>query len=247
MAAIKSAGSKGNTQGTRRKTVFNCTECGSQAPKWAGQCGDCGAWNTLIEDVITTSSGGKTPPRYSGYAGESTVCNISDVTSIETSRIKTGFSELDRVLGDGLVNGSAVLIGGDPGIGKSTLLIQAIASLSQRVGTLYVTGEESLQQVSMRAHRLGLSTDKVRLLSETQVQRILALADKEKPGVLVIDSIQTVYTDQLNSAPGSVSQVRESAAHLVQYAKQTGTAIFLVGHVTKEGALAAYGRYRALF
>ncbi|MCF6324337.1 MAG: DNA repair protein RadA [Gammaproteobacteria bacterium] len=235
---MKSAGSKGNTQGARRKTVFNCTECGSQAPKWAGQCGDCGAWNTLIEDVITTSSGGKIPPRYSGYAGESAVCNITDVKAIKASRISTGFSELDRVLGGGLVNGSAVLIGGDPGIGKSTLLIQAIAALSQRVGTLYVTGEESLQQVSMRAHRLGLTTDKVRLLSETQVQRILALADKEKPGVLVIDSIQTVYTDQLNSAPGSVSQVRESAAHLVQYAKQTGTAIFLVGHVTKEGALA---------
>ena len=232
MAAIKSAGSKG------RKTVFNCTDCGSQAPKWAGQCGDCGAWNTLIEDVITTSRGGKTPPRYSGYAGESAVCNITDVTVLEASRIETGFSELDRVLGGGLVKGSAVLIGGDPGIGKSTLLIQAIASLSQRVGTLYVTGEESLQQVSMRAHRLGLKTDKVRLLSETQVQRILAQADKEKPRVLVIDSIQTVYTDQLNSAPGSVSQVRESAAHLVQYAKQTGTSIFLVGHVTKEGALA---------
>jgi len=231
VAGIKSTGSK-------NKTVFSCTECGSQAPKWAGQCGDCGAWNTLIEDVITTSSGGKTPARYSGYAGESTVCNITDVKAIEASRISTGFSELDRVLGGGLVKGSAVLIGGDPGIGKSTLLIQAIASLSQRVGTLYVTGEESLQQVSMRAHRLGLSTDKIRLLSETQVQRILALADKEKPGVLVIDSIQTVYTEQLNSAPGSVSQVRESAAHLVQYAKQTGTSIFLVGHVTKDGALA---------
>jgi len=233
MAAAKPVSNKG-TKGN--KTVFSCTECGAQAHKWAGQCGDCGAWNSLIEDVITTSS--NTPPRYSGYAGESAVCNISDVTVIEESRTLTGFSELDRVLGDGLVKGSAILIGGDPGIGKSTLLIQAIASLSQRVGTLYVTGEESLQQVSMRAHRLGLQTDKVRLLSETQVQRILAMANKEKPGVLVIDSIQTVYTDQLNSAPGSVSQVRESAAHLVQYAKQTGTAVFLVGHVTKEGALA---------
>ena len=233
MAAAKPASNKG-TKGS--KTVFSCTECGAQAHKWAGQCGDCGAWNSLIEDVITTSS--NTPPRYSGYAGESAVCNITDVTIIEETKTLTGFSELDRVLGDGLVKGSAILIGGDPGIGKSTLLIQAIASLSQRVGTLYVTGEESLQQVSMRAHRLGLQTDKVRLLSETQVQRILAMANKEKPGVLVIDSIQTVYTDQLNSAPGSVSQVRESAAHLVQYAKQTGTAVFLVGHVTKEGALA---------
>ncbi len=230
--AVKSTASKGG----RHKTVFSCSECGSQAAKWAGQCGDCGAWNTLIEDIITTSS--KTAPRYSGYAGESAVCNITDVSVVARARVSTGFSELDRVLGDGLVNGSAVLIGGDPGIGKSTLLIQAIASLSQRVGTLYVTGEESLQQVSMRAHRLGLASDKVRLLAETQVQRILALADKEKPGVLVIDSIQTVYTDQLNSAPGSVSQVRESAAHLVQYAKQSGTSIFLVGHVTKEGALA---------
>ena len=230
--AAKSATSKE----ARRKTVFCCTECGSQAAKWAGQCGDCGAWNTLVEEVITTNS--KTAPRYSGYAGESAVCNITDVTVVERARVSTGFSELDRVLGDGLVNGSAVLIGGDPGIGKSTLLIQAIASLSQRVGTLYVTGEESLQQVSMRAHRLGLASDNVRLLAETQVQRILALADREKPGVLVIDSIQTVYTDQLNSAPGSVSQVRESAAHLVQYAKQSGTSIFLVGHVTKEGALA---------
>ena len=234
--ATKPTASRGNSQGARRKTVFSCSECGTQVPKWAGQCGDCGGWNTLVEDVVTTRS--KTPPRYSGYAGESAVCNITDVATVETSRIKTGFCELDRVLGDGLVKGSAVLIGGDPGIGKSTLLIQVIAALSQRVGTLYVTGEESLQQVSLRAHRLGLSTDKVRLLSETQVQRILALADKEKPSVLVIDSIQTVYTDQLNSAPGSVSQVRESAAHLVQYAKQTGTSIFLVGHVTKEGALA---------
>lgn len=234
---MTSMGSRVNTGRHGSKMVFSCTECGAQAPKWAGQCGDCGAWNSLIEDLLVSSSS-KQPPRYGGYAGESTVCDITDVSVIDEVKMLTGFTELDRVLGDGLVQGSAILIGGDPGIGKSTLLIQAIASLSQRLKTLYVTGEESLQQVSLRAHRLGLKTDKVRLLAETQVQRILSLAEKEQPAVLVIDSIQTLYTDQLNSAPGSVSQVRESAAHLVKYAKQSSTAIFLVGHVTKEGALA---------
>jgi len=174
-----------------------------------------------------------------GYAGVmSEVCSVSEIEAVDLVRIATGYSELDRVLGGGLVHGSVVLIGGDPGIGKSTLLQQAAAVLSQQLSTLYVTGEESLQQVGMRTQRLGIAADAMRLLAETQVERIIALAEKEKPRVMVIDSIQTIFTELVQSAPGSVSQLRESAAQLVQFAKHSGTAMFLVGHVTKEGALA---------
>lgn len=223
---------------SKAKIVYSCTECGAQAPKWSGQCADCGAWNSLVEEVAVAA---KTKAgRFGGYAGANAaaVTTLIDVPITATTRWSTGQSELDRVLGGGLVVGSAVLLGGDPGIGKSTLLLQALAYLNQQHRVLYVTGEESLQQVSMRAHRLSLSCDQLRLLTETQVEIILATAAAEKPQVLVIDSIQTMFTEMLQSAPGAVGQVRESAAQLVRFAKQTGTALFLVGHVTKEGTLA---------
>lgn len=221
---------------SKNKAQYLCTDCGALHTKWNGQCADCGAWNTLEESVVTPSA----PPssRFAGYAGNSTITDATDVSLKAEDRVNTGLSELDRVLGGGLVTGSVTLLGGDPGIGKSTLLIQSIAHLSQQQRTLYITGEESLQQVAMRAKRLELAQDKLRLLAETRVETILAHAEKEKPDVMVVDSIQTMYTEQLNSAPGAVAQVRESAARLVRYAKQSGTAIFLVGHVTKEGALA---------
>ena len=225
----------------KTKTVFTCSECGAQQSKWGGQCPDCKAWNTLVETVAVAPAA-KANPRFSGYAGRAgssvAVQNLADVTPDDVARTPTGQGELDRVLGGGLVPGSVILIGGDPGVGKSTLLLQSLALLSEQMSVLYVTGEESLQQVSLRAHRLNLSAGKVRLLAETHVEAILAHAQKEKPQVVVIDSIQTVYTEHLQSAPGAVAQVRESAAQLVRYAKQTGTALFLVGHVTKEGTLA---------
>ncbi len=194
----------------------------------------------MTETVAIPTSTAKPNPRFSGYAGttETKIQSLAEVTPDDVARTPTGQSELDRVLGGGLVPGSVILIGGDPGVGKSTLLLQTLALLSNSMSVLYVTGEESLQQVSMRAHRLNLDAGRVRLLAETNVETILAHAQKEKPQVIVADSIQTVYTDQLQSAPGSVAQVRETAAHLVRYAKRSGTVMFLVGHVTKEGALA---------
>lgn len=219
------------------KTRYVCTDCGSDFPKWAGQCGDCGAWNTLTEFV--PDSAGPAARKGSGYAGESKkVTTMAEVSIENSSRTPTGLNELDRVLGGGLVDGSVVLIGGDPGIGKSTILLQTMTFLGANSTALYITGEESLQQVAMRARRLGLAQDKMRIMSETVVENILATAAKERPAVMVVDSIQTVYSDALSSAPGGVSQVRECAAALVRYAKQSGTALFLVGHVTKEGALA---------
>ena len=221
------------------KSLYTCTACGGQFSKWAGQCPDCQAWNTFEESLIKPAASRN--PRFAGYAGaaeQNQVQSLADVTAEETSGEPTGIGELDRVLGGGLVRGSVVLIGGDPGIGKSTLLIQALAKLSGHTRTLYISGEESPGQISLRAQRLGLECDNLRLLAETGVERILAMAAQEHPTVMVIDSIQTIYTEQLQSAPGSVAQVRESAAQLVRFAKQTGTAVFLVGHVTKEGALA---------
>lgn len=219
------------------KTVYTCSTCGAQSSQWAGQCGDCGSWNTLIEGVapVKPVSG-----RKGGYSGEAAghVTALSDVRPGGHTRTAAGLAELDRVLGGGLVAGSVVLIGGDPGIGKSTLLLQVVASLSGSLKPLYVTGEESPAQIALRAGRLGVDGGAVGLLSETSVERILKTAELEKPRVMVLDSIQTLYTEALQSAPGSVAQVRESAAQLVRYAKQTGTALFLVGHVTKEGMLA---------
>jgi DNA repair protein RadA/Sms len=219
------------------RTVYACTACGGQSSKWVGQCPDCGAWNTLQESVAPSPSG---PGRSGGYAAatEAAVRTLASITAGNETRFGTGLTELDRVLGGGLVAGSVVLIGGDPGIGKSTLLLQALASLSDRLPALYVTGEESAEQVSLRARRLGLAGDRLRLLTETGVERILAHAAAERPRVMVVDSIQTLHTELLQSAPGAVAQVRESAAQLVRHAKRTDTAVFLVGHVTKEGALA---------
>ena len=219
------------------RRVYVCQQCGAQSPKWSGRCPECGAWNTLQEERQAPAGTGL---RRGGFAGaaETGIRDLNEVEVAEVNRISTGFAELDRVLGGGLVAGSVVLIGGDPGIGKSTLLTQALGALSREWRTLYVTGEESLQQVGLRARRLGLSSPRLRLLAETEVERILELAAQERPQVMVVDSVQTVFTAALQSAPGSVSQVRESAAQLVQYAKRSSSALFLVGHVTKEGTLA---------
>ncbi|RKZ70555.1 MAG: DNA repair protein RadA [Candidatus Parabeggiatoa sp. nov. 1] len=223
----------------RKKTVYTCQKCAADTPKWVGRCPECGEWNTLEETVIEEAP--STYQNRAGYSGtDANVCLLDAVEAVDAARTTTGMAELDRVLGGGLVGGSVVLIGGDPGIGKSTLLLQTMSSLSKISPTppLYVTGEESPQQVSLRAQRLGLDVHKVKLLTETQVEKILGTAEKEQPKVMVVDSIQTIHTERLQSAQGSVSQVRESAAQLVRFAKQTNTAVFLVGHVTKEGALA---------
>ena len=226
---------------SKAKTIYRCTECGAESPKWAGQCPDCGQWNSLEEGVAAPGAAKGRVARLAGYAGAaggSRVKTLAEVAPDREVRIGSGLDELDRVLGGGLVLGSVVLIGGDPGVGKSTLLLQTLASLSAQLPALYVTGEESLEQVSLRATRMHVAGAALRLLAETQVEQIIAHAARERPQVMVIDSIQTVYTDVLQSAPGSVAQVRESAAQLVRYAKATGTALFLVGHVTKEGTLA---------
>ncbi len=221
------------------KFVFNCKACGGNFPKWSGQCPDCGGWNTLEEGVAV--EGAAKNPRFAGYAGDASknrVQLLADVKPESEGRFPTGVGELDRVLGGGLVSGSVVLIGGDPGIGKSTLLIQTLARLSGQLSTLYVSGEESPEQISLRAHRLGLPCEDLQLLPETCVERILPVAQKLNPDVMVVDSVQTLYTELLQSAPGAVAQVREATAQLVRFAKQTGTAVFLVGHVTKDGSLA---------
>jgi DNA repair protein RadA/Sms len=228
-------------QGGRKsaKSVYVCSACGATSPKWAGQCAECLAWN-VMEESLAPVSPGQSSGRFSGYAGERSaeVLMLADVETEREARYPTHSGELDRVLGGGLVEGSVVLIGGDPGIGKSTLLIQALARLSRDMQTLYVSGEESPRQISLRAQRLGLPAETLRLLPETCVERIVANAEREKPRVMVVDSIQTMYTEQLQSAPGSVSQVREATAQLVHFAKRSGTVVFLVGHVTKEGNLA---------
>lgn len=215
------------------KLTFSCQTCGTMYPKWTGQCTGCNNWNTITEELEAA------PSRYQGYAGtEAVITRMADVKLQEAMRLSSGAPELDRVLGGGIIMGSAILIGGDPGIGKSTILLQTVAHLSQSMNVLYVTGEESPQQVTLRARRLGLPENKVWLLADTHVETILNHVKKEKPRVLVIDSIQTMHTSLLASAPGSVGQVRESAMQLVSYAKQTETALFLVGHVTKDGSIA---------
>lgn len=220
----------------KTKTIYACQHCGAQYSKWQGQCGECSKWNTIAEEVAVAKSSHQ---RAGGYTGsESTMTLLSDVKMQAQARLATGLAEFDHVLGGGLVSDSVVLIGGDPGIGKSTVLLQILSQLAKNYRPLYVTGEESLQQIALRAERLGLARDKLTLLAETNVERIIALAQQYKPQVMVIDSIQTIYTELVQSAPGGVGQVRESAAQLVQYAKRTGTALFLVGHVTKEGAIA---------
>ena len=224
----------------RNKSEYVCSECGEVSPKWAGQCGSCKGWNCLTEVLAAPQpKGGGGSSRFAGYAGEKVkVVKLGEVEVSTEMQSSTGISEMDRVLGGGLVQWSVVLIGGDPGIGKSTLLLQVMVKLAAEMSVLYVSGEESARQISLRARRLEVAPSRLNLLTETQAEQILATAQTLKPRVLVIDSIQTIYTEELQAAPGSVSQVRESSARLVRYAKQTGTAIFLVGHVTKEGNLA---------
>ena len=253
----------------KEKTVYTCTECGGTSPKWLGKCPSCAAWNTMIESVAESSAPTKNryTSQFQSLVKATEVTTLADIDATDVQRTPTGQEELDRVLGGGMVEGAVVLIGGDPGIGKSTLLLQALDSMQRgfdahlsdagppqgakapsegsaprwagkRGGTLYVTGEESGAQVALRSRRLGLHGSQVKVLAEIQLDKILATIDALQPDVAVIDSIQTVYSDQLTSAPGSVAQVRECAAHLTRCAKSSGTAIVLVGHVTKEGALA---------
>ncbi|MFV1996382.1 MAG: DNA repair protein RadA [Acidiferrobacterales bacterium] len=218
-------------------TLFSCTVCGAQSPKWAGQCSGCKSWNTLEESVVAPAKGSR-ESRFDTHVSAAAVQLLEHIEAEETDRIKTGSVELDRVLGGGLVKGSVVLLGGDPGIGKSTLLLQALQAMSRTEQVLYITGEESAEQVALRAQRLGLDGTKLKLLTENRLEQIIDTLHKESPRVVVIDSIQTLYTDILPSAPGSVAQVRETAAQLVRRAKRDGISLFLVGHVTKEGTLA---------
>jgi DNA repair protein RadA/Sms len=223
----------------KTRTAYVCSECGAASPKWVGQCPACNAWNTLLESVVAAPAGGRVTRL--APAGAVAAQPLEDITPERLMRLPTGLAELDRVLGGGLVAGSVVLIGGDPGIGKSTLLTQALAEIGRRARVLYVSGEESADQIALRATRLGVAAGvggSVKLLTENRVETVIACAQAEHPQVMVVDSIQTLYTEVLQSAPGSVAQVRECAAQLVRYAKHTGTALFLVGHVTKEGTLA---------
>jgi DNA repair protein RadA/Sms len=216
------------------KTLYTCTECGGQSPKWQGQCPHCGVWNTLVESIATPAAA-----RFESVAGaRSTVTPLASVKTHASSRIPTGIEEFDRVLGGGLVRGGVILLGGDPGIGKSTLLLQACAALGASHRTLYVTGEESAEQIALRAQRLALVNAPIELLAEVQLEAIVAAINATSPEIVVIDSVQTVYTEALASAPGSVAQVRECAAQLTRLAKQRGVIVLFVGHVTKEGAIA---------
>jgi len=223
---------------SRASTRFVCSACGASAAKWQGQCPQCSAWNTLSEVALAAIAG---PRSRAGVAPAAEVTALADVAAVELERTSSGVEEFDRVLGGGLVDGAVVLIGGDPGIGKSTLLLQSLAAMAGRSRVLYVSGEESVGQVALRARRLGIDAATVpglQIASEVDLDRIIAAIERERPRVAVIDSIQTLYCAQLGSAPGSVSQVRECAAALTRLAKQGGTSLILVGHVTKEGALA---------
>ncbi len=220
----------------KAKIIYSCTECGGQVSKWQGQCPHCTAWNTLVESVAELETGGKN--RYSSLSTTSMMQTLAEVGAEEVLRTPTGIAEFDRVLGGGLVSGGVVLIGGDPGIGKSTLLLQALAHLASHKKVLYVSGEESAQQIALRAKRLSLDARGMFLLAEIQLEKIQSVIKQEKPDVVVIDSIQTMYSEHLTSAPGSVAQVRESAAQLTRMAKSSAVTMILVGHVTKDGSLA---------
>ncbi|MGZ8290655.1 MAG: DNA repair protein RadA [Telluria sp.] len=222
----------------KAKTNYTCSDCGGISNKWSGQCPSCGQWNTLVETIVEGGNNRYSNPQPQGLAQASPVLSLADIEAIDVPRFGTGIEEFDRVLGGGLVAGGVVLIGGDPGIGKSTLLLQALANISQVKSTLYVSGEESGAQIALRARRLAVEGKDLKLQAEIQLEKILGTLDTLKPEVAVIDSIQTIYSDALSSAPGSVAQVRECAAQLTRMAKQTGVTIILVGHVTKEGALA---------
>ncbi len=218
------------------KTIYTCSECGGASPKWLGKCPHCNAWNTLEEGVAESAAA--TRHRFQPLAKAATVATLAEIDAADVARSPTGQDELDRVLGGGIVPGGVVLIGGDPGIGKSTLLLQAVDSLPVQMKALYVTGEESAAQVALRSRRLGLNGARVRVLAEIHLEKILAAIEAEAPDFCVIDSIQTLYSEQLTSAPGSVAQVRECAAQLTRTAKARGCAMVLVGHVTKDGTLA---------
>ena len=220
----------------KAKTIYACTECGGQSVKWQGQCPHCQAWNTLVESVAEAAS--SSANRFSLIAETGKLQRLSEVEAREESRFSSGVAEFDRVLGGGLVPGAVVLIGGDPGIGKSTLLLQSLATMGAGRKVIYVSGEESPQQIALRARRLNVSAEHVHVLPETALGKIQAVLQSEKPEIAVIDSIQTLYSDALTSAPGSVAQVRECAAQLTRLAKAGGTTIIFVGHVTKEGTLA---------
>ncbi len=220
----------------KQKTVYTCTECGGQSPKWQGQCPHCMAWNTMVETMAESVASNAN--RYASLAKSSGVQSLSEVEAAEVPRQPTGIAEFDRVLGGGLVRGGVVLIGGDPGIGKSTLLLQALCHLGAQRRVLYVSGEESAQQIALRAKRLSLDASPVQLLAEISLEKISATLASHQPEIAVIDSIQTLYSEALQSAPGSVAQVRECAAQLTRVAKQSGVTVILVGHVTKEGTLA---------
>jgi DNA repair protein RadA/Sms len=225
---------------TKTKQAFVCNQCGAEYKKWQGQCTECGDWNCITEIRISNAPAARTA-KFDGYAGAASgnkVQTLAEVAVADVPRVTSGAGELDRVLGGGFVPGSVVLIGGNPGAGKSTLLLQTLCHLAKTMTALYVTGEESLQQVAMRAQRLNLPADKLQMLSETSVESICETAQQLSPKVMVIDSIQVMHMDDIQSAPGSVSQVRESAAYLTRFAKQTGTVLILVGHVTKDGSLA---------
>jgi DNA repair protein RadA/Sms len=221
----------------KAKSQYSCTECGASASKWQGQCPGCGVWNTLVETVMESATpAGRS---FSSLAGASALQTLADIKPRAEPRQPTGVEEFDRVLGGGLVAGGVVLIGGDPGIGKSTLLLQSLAILAQaRHKVLYISGEESGEQVALRAQRLQLDVGSMQLLAEINLEKILTVLSAERPAVAVIDSIQTLWSDALQSAPGSVAQVRECSAQLTRFAKQSGTCVILVGHVTKDGSLA---------
>lgn len=220
----------------KTKVIFSCRNCGIQHAQWQGQCHNCGEWNAIVKEVAVQQPQNSHTVSFSDV--QSTPILLSDFSMQLQPRLATGLAEFDHILGGGLVSDSVVLIGGDPGVGKSTLLLQILCQISKNYSTLYVTGEESLQQIAMRAQRLRLPQDKLKLLAETHVEQIVVLAKKLHPQVMVIDSIQTVFTDSFHSAPGGVSQVRESTARLVQFSKQKGISLFIIGHVTKEGAIA---------
>ncbi|MDB5753878.1 MAG: repair protein RadA, partial [Massilia sp.] len=223
----------------KTKTNYTCSDCGAIGSKWTGQCAACHQWNTLVETVVEAPGLNRLSSQvHNSLAQTAPVLSLADIEAVDVPRFGTGIEEFDRVLGGGLVAGGVVLIGGDPGIGKSTLLLQALANISQLKSTLYVSGEESGAQIALRARRLAVEGSALKLQAEIQLEKILGTLAGLKPEVAVIDSIQTVYSDALSSAPGSVAQVRECAAQLTRLAKQTGITIILVGHVTKEGALA---------
>lgn len=220
----------------KRKTVYVCTDCGADFGKWQGQCAECKAWNTLSTLSVETAASAS---RKKGFAGQlESAQTLAEVSSEDMPRISSGLVEFDRVLGGGFVPGSAVLIGGSPGAGKSTLLIQIMCKLSLQYPALYITGEESLAQIAMRAKRLQLPLDKLQVMSQTNVEAICATWEELKPKLLVIDSIQVMHLDEVDSAPGGVAQVRESASMLIQQAKKSGTILLIVGHVTKDGSIA---------